>query len=167
MQDNAIHSRWAQLVANFPVQGAYHWLTPGIDPIAQAENYVEMVRPLLSDAMILALDWEEKPADGHQAKHLNDTLAFIAKVEAETGKSIIIYTGLDFLQFMSKHVALPLSLGKKTLWYAEYGVTAPKIAPPWTDWQFWQHSDGSDGGYGIDLNYFNGSLDELKVIAKA
>jgi hypothetical protein len=51
------------------------------------------------------------------------------------------------------------------LWHAQYStVECPNIAPPWTDWAFWQFtSSGSVEGIagGVDVNRFNGDRDQL------
>ena len=51
------------------------------------------------------------------------------------------------------------------LWIAEYGVDQPKMPEGWTQWHFWQYSDSGqvNGVAGnVDLDVFNGTVEELK-----
>jgi lysozyme len=56
-------------------------------------------------------------------------------------------------------------LGRYVLWLAHYTEQCPALPPPWTRWAFWQYTDngqiaGIDGA--VDLDVFDGSLDELR-----
>ncbi len=53
------------------------------------------------------------------------------------------------------------------LWVAHYtGRASPYLPIPWSSWAFWQHSDEGrvDGiKYFVDLNRFNGTLEQLRT----
>jgi hypothetical protein len=54
-------------------------------------------------------------------------------------------------------------------WYANESVI--KVPKPWTKWTFWQYSGNGNGpqygsqGLSLDMDYFNGTLDDLKKFA--
>jgi lysozyme len=60
------------------------------------------------------------------------------------------------------------TLGRFPVWFAHYSVaSAPDVAKPWTSWTFWQHTGtGRAPGIGlpVDLDRFNGSLDDLNAL---
>lgn len=71
--------------------GYYHWLTPGIDVIAQAKYFLAGVgADAYIDDIVLALDFEEKGVTGNEPKVFLD---YIYKI---TGKRPIIYMNGDF-----------------------------------------------------------------------
>jgi hypothetical protein len=62
------------------------------------------------------------------------------------------------------------------LWLANYKVSAPYLPKPWQKWTFWQWTEAGYGqDYGVnqyeeravDLNYFNGSVEELAAFCNA
>jgi len=64
-----------------------------------------------------------------------------------------------------------VELADYPLWIAQYTTAAQPVIPPvWNAWTFWQYTDkgGVDGINGdVDHNRFNGTLDNLKALAKA
>jgi LysM repeat protein len=98
-------------------------------------------------------------------------------VEAAFGKKPIIYSGQYFLQdFFSEVGGGPPAWAKDyPLWLAQYpnqyvpGMR-PSLPRGWFKWTFWQYSDkGRINGINarVDLNVFNGSLDDLYKLASA
>jgi GH25 family lysozyme M1 (1,4-beta-N-acetylmuramidase) len=65
---------------------------------------------------------------------------------------------------------MPTWLSEVDLWIANYGVTNPTIKG-WKAWRFWQYTNKAHGrDYGVesadlDLDYFNGTEDELRIYA--
>jgi hypothetical protein len=94
---------------------------------------------------------------------------FLQSVEKITKRIPMIYSGYYYwLQWMT-----PNSGWLKYLfwlaWYANESVI--KVPPPWKKWTFWQFSGNGNGpqygsqGLSLDMDYFNGTLDDLKVFA--
>jgi lysozyme len=57
------------------------------------------------------------------------------------------------------------------LWLAQYtSAPAPQVPKAWTAWTFWQYiGKGKTPGVSlpVDLNWFNGTLDDLKALTVA
>src|SRR5262249_1326148 len=85
---------WGKAKANHPLRGAYHFGHPGIDAVAQARHFLNVVRPTRGDLQMM-LDLEV--TDGRSpAQVWAWTQAFIGEVQRQTGRPGIIYTGFYF-----------------------------------------------------------------------
>ena len=80
----------------------------------------------------------------------------------------IIYTGYYYWQ---DHGSKDPAFADHPLWLAQYRVEKPQIPAPWKTWLFWQFTETGPGkvlgaeSNAIDLNYFNGSKDQLLKFA--
>ena len=83
---------------------------------------------------------------------------WLDRVEAHYGVKPILYTSYKFkTRYLNDSI-----FDTYPYWIAHYYVDSVKYEGKW---HFWQHTDvGSVPGIGedVDLNVFNGSLDELK-----
>jgi LysM repeat protein len=119
-----------------------------------------------------------EPHDGQRrAQIVPAAQTWLDRVEAVFGKKPIIYSGQYFLQdYLSEAGGGPPSWAKDyTLWLAQYpnqytlGMQ-PFLPRGWFKWIFWQYSEkGRVNGINadVDLNHFNGSLEELYKFAGA
>lgn len=169
---------------DFPLRGAYHFLHPASDPVAQARYFMSMVKAaglkpgdaLVVDSEILAgisADGKDLvPGKPMRRSHLPVTEADLAlipeQVDAATlafcdeaarlgGKvhPVIVYTMHEVGQHLVKTAA------KYPLWFAWPSNTAPPagMIAPWKDWLLWQWSWA--GGNRGDLDAFNGTVADL------
>jgi lysozyme len=164
--DPLFESRWAAFKARGIPRGAYDFFHPSKDPVAQADAFLKIVGPLDESDLPCALDWES--TDGISSKlDRARGLAWLERVEQVTKKTPIIYASPYFLQ----DLWLDQKFARFPLWVANYGVKCPLVPNPFSMWTFWQTSESGaiDGIRGhVDLDVFNGSLDDLKVfIAKS
>jgi hypothetical protein len=97
--------------------------------------------------------------------------AWVDKVEAATGKKPIIYTGKYYWPNVNTG-----DFASYPLWHAQYTTApCPNISNFWSSWKMWQYRGGPVSGIPggtcpgisgyVDLNYFNGSLADLKAFA--
>jgi len=87
-------------------------------------------------------------------------------VEQETQRKPTIYTAR---WFWDRHVEDGPEWTAYDLWVAHYGVAKPTLPGSWEKWAFWQHSDrGKVPGIAAytDLDWFNGSFDDLLQYAE-
>lgn len=107
--------------------GAYHFLRPG-NADAQAAVFVGRVGAagLGKGDLLPVVDVEA------QGVTSVDVSLFIAGVERRLGVKPLIYT---FPSFMAWH-----STYGCPLWIANFGVAAPTVPKPWTEYAIWQHS---------------------------
>jgi GH25 family lysozyme M1 (1,4-beta-N-acetylmuramidase) len=88
--------------------------------------------------------------------------SWLGTVRQATGRRPIIYVSPGY---WNAHMR-GFDTTDITLWVAHWGVPAPSIPKGWNEWTFWQHSDkgtilGIAGA--VDLDYFNGTLAELRT----
>ena len=136
------------------LRGAYHFYNPNTDPIRQADFFISQVKLKKGD-LAPVLDIERKPRDREQLQ--SDLLVFLRRLEQHYGVRPIIYTSYKYkLRYLNTPEFAPYPL-----WIAHYYVDALTYDGPWA---FWQHTDyGTVPGIedNVDLNVFNGSLQEL------
>jgi lysozyme len=136
----------------------YHWLSPGVDPVAQMKFYLKTVDPVIGERVVI--DYEE---DGCTLDELK--AAVQALLDDPRDLQITVYSGhLLKEQLGSKHDAF---LADNTdLWLAQYTTGTPTwpngTYPTWMLWQYSESGivDGIDGSK-VDLNRFVGSDADL------
>lgn len=151
-----------KFVANFDsarahgfVRGAYHFYNPKTDANKQADFFIRSVKLEPGD-LPPVLDIEKK---GKDIKKLQaDLKVWLRKVESHYGVKPIIYASYKFkTRYLNDSV-----FNSYPYWIAHYYVDSVRYDG---DWKFWQHTDvGTLPGIDekVDLNVFNGSLQELK-----
>ena len=148
--------------------GGYHFFRPTMDIQAQAQNFWRLgqyallppwldVEPVKNDPRYAAdLAWwtnTPKPQIQARIKEMLDAL------EAISGVRPIIYSA----DWVWKMVGVAGWEPQYRLAVASYTAT-PVVPAPWTEWTFWQFSaSGIVPGINkpVDLNYFNGTMDDL------
>ncbi|HYG61751.1 MAG TPA: glycoside hydrolase family 25 protein [Thermoanaerobaculia bacterium] len=160
--DPELSANWSGARTAGLLRGAYHFYRPGDDPTQQAEHFLATVQLGPGD-LPPVLDVET--ADGVSADDIVQGVAtWLDVVQKATGRTPIIYTSHGFWDSLgSTH------LGGYPLWIAEYGVSSPVVPAGWTRWTFWQYSDsGTVAGIqgAVDLDVFQGSLEELRALAE-
>jgi lysozyme len=138
------------------IRGAYHYFIPTTDALKQADFFIRTVR-LDSGDLPPVLDVE---TTGRRSKKelQRSVKRWLDRVEGHYGVKPILYTSYKF-----KMTYLDDSLfNAYPYWIAHYYVDSVKYQG---HWDFWQHTDvGSVEGIEeeVDLNVFNGSVDDLK-----
>ena len=140
------------------VCGAYHFFLPDVSAEVQARNFISQVTLQPGD-LPPVLDIEVMGKDG--AEQLQQSAAeWLRIVEHHYGVAPIIYASYKFkTRYLDNE---PFS--HYPCWIAHYYVEDLKYEG---DWNFWQHTDrgrldGIDAR--VDLNIFNGNLEELKML---
>lgn len=140
--------------ANGFIRGAYHFYNPKTDPIRQADFFIRSV-DLQSGDLPPVLDIEQKGKDMSQLR--KDLKLWLQKVEGHYGVKPILYTSYRFkTRYLNDSV-----FNSYPYWIAHYYVDSVEYQG---DWKFWQHHDvGTLPGINkqVDLNVFNGSLQQL------
>ena len=114
--------------------GFYHFFRGNLDPIAQANHFVNTIGKMVPDCK-LAIDLET--TDGIGKTELTDrALQFIEKVKGLTGKDVVVYT---YTSFANSNIDSRLSI--YPLWIAHYGVSTPGYNKIWNSWVGFQYSD--------------------------
>ena len=164
--DNWIGAKSAGLL-----RGAYCYFHPAMDAKKQADRFINAVRALKDDGELPpALDLEVSdsvPKD----KIIARAKVWLDAVEKAFERKPFIYSSLSFLEYNFSELGggppawakdYPLWLA----WYPDHFTTGmPPVLPRgWFKWAVWQHSNKGrlDGiNAKVDLDQFNGSLDDL------
>lgn len=162
--DSQFQANWNGARGAGLLRGAYHFYQPGDDPEQQADHFLNTV-PLGEGDLPPALDVEI--SNGQSAATIIQGIeTWLKKVQQSTGQTPVLYTDPSFWATLNTS-----QLGAYSLWIAEYGnLAAPKVPAGWKTWTFWQHSEtGTIPGVStsVDLDVFQGSLEELRGLVKA
>ncbi len=155
--DSYFRAHWQAAKLQGMITGAYNFFHPSQDPVTQAKHMESIIGKLGPGDLGPVLDWET--TDGLLAfKDKEAAHAFLLHVEQVSGKLPIIYTGPYFAQAL----ALDTRFKRFPLWIAHHGARCPLVPPPWDTWTMWQYSD-SNGK--LDVNLFNGNIDQLRQLS--
>lgn len=157
-----------ELAVNWPgmqtaglLRGAYHFFEPNDDATAQAQHFLSTVQLVPGD-LPPVLDVEITGGVSNE-QIWSGVSTWLQIVEQETGRQPILYTASGF---WNSH-APDLTLTRYPLWLADYAAQ-PALPNGWTSWLFWQHSQtGSVAGVtgAVDLDLFNGTVEQLHELA--
>jgi lysozyme len=151
---------WPAMKSHGLVRGAYHFGRPGTNAIAQANFFVNTVKPVEGDLQ-LVLDLEATDSQT-PAQVWAWTQAFCGQVKTMTHRPCIIYTGYYFWR---DNVGAPTNNLGCPLWMARYAASPLPLPSAWTTWAFWQYSStGTVPGItgNCDMDTFNGTAAQLQ-----
>jgi len=140
------------------IRGAYHFYIPGTDALKQADFFIRTVKLDTGD-LPPVLDVE---VTGRKEKQeLQQGLKrWLDRVESHYGVKPILYTSYKFkTRYLDDSI-----FNAYPYWIAHYYVDSVKYQGKWN---FWQHTDvGNVPGIkeDVDLNVFNGTLEDLKKL---
>ena len=162
--DPMFSTNWAGAQQAGLVRGIYQFFRPSEDVAAQADLVIAALGTPAPGDLPPVIDVE---ATGNLSPSgvAASVRAWVDRVKAGTGVDPIVYTGKFFWR---DQVGGPTSFAGNPLWIAQYTTLCPDLPAPWDTWAFWQFTDaGSVPGIsgGIDVDRFNGSLDELRALA--
>ena len=170
-KDPTLDDNWLGAKSAGVLRGAYHFFRCGVDPAKQAKVFIDYIKSMKDDGELPpVLDLEV--SDGvPNHKIIPSVKTWLDLVEAAFGKKPIIYSGFYFLKdnFSIPGGGPPAWAKDYHLWIAQYpnqyvDGMSPSLPPGWFKWTFWQYSDkGKVNGVNanVDLNLFNGSLEEF------
>ncbi len=158
--DSAFARNWQGMQAAGLLRGAYDFYVVGDDPETQAQDFISRVTLVAGDLPpMVDIETESRGAESDPAL-IADLHRYLEILSAQYGVAPIIYTSPGFW-----NAHFDDSFSDYPLWVAEYGVTAPKAVTGWSVWTIWQHAqDGAVAGISgaVDLDHFNGSLEQLR-----
>ena len=162
--DPQFSANWAAMKKAGVTRGAYHFFHSNVDPVAEADHFLETMGPLEPGDLPPTLDLEVD--DGESGATVTSTaIQWLDRVADKTGMKPILYTGPSFV---NDTLGSPAGLDTHALlWVANWGVTCPDVPAPFTSWGFWQYDDkGTVPGIGgeVDLDVFDGTAADLAAL---
>lgn len=139
--------------------GFYNYYHPKQNPHAQSAHMLKLIGTVHGDLPPMC-DFET--TDGLNAHASSDSaFAFCMDLKKATGQEPILYGGPYFLR---DNAQVDGRFAEFRLMIAHYGPkpsVGPLVPAPWKAWTFWQFTETA----GIDLDLFQGSVDQLKALA--
>lgn len=151
-------------------RGAYHFFHPSTSPASQAESFLRTVGQLQPGDLPPVLDLEAPQAwtGITPGERMALAMQWLDSVEARLGITPIVYLSPAFATEVLDDAP---QLARYPVWLAHHtNAVAPSIAKPWTSWTFWQYSgNGKTPGVPlpVDLDRFNGSLEDLAALTRS
>jgi lysozyme len=160
---------WAEAKKAGVPRGAYHFFRPRSSLKGQIDNFLRSVPKLEPGDLPPVLDLEV-PEDWtlfSVSKRMELVLGWVQAVKEELGLDPILYLSAYFPDDVLGNDG---RLDDYPLWVAHYSRgTRPRVPKPWQFYTFWQYTDeGSVAGVSgpVDMNRFNGSIDQLRKFMK-
>lgn len=174
--DSTFAEKWAGAKASGLLRGAYFFFHPNQDPLQQAERFIRTVRQREDDGELpCSIDLEVTDGVSNR-KIIAGVKAWLDEVELHLGRKPMIYSGVSFLETNLTDQGQPPSWAKDyALWLGWFprkfvpGMS-PLMPRGWNAWTFWQYSGkGRIKGIeaAVDLDVFNGSVEQLTEFARA
>ena len=153
--DSAFKRNWQASDKRF-IRGAYHYYRPNENSLEQAKLFIKTVRLEKGDFPPV-LDIEKLPKNQSIDSLKVGLRRWLNRVEAHYGIKPIIYSGdkyySDFLES---------EFSDYIFWIAHYDYFDTEINPKWQIWQFTEKSKVMGIRGNVDLNIFNGDIEDLK-----
>jgi len=156
--DTRYKENWEAAKAHYFVRGAYHYYRPNENSIAQAENFIRNVKLRKGD-LPPVLDIEKLPKNQSIDSLKIGLRRWLKHVEKHYKVKPIIYSGQSYYTDFLKD-----EFKEYPLWIANYNFFVERIRK---DWQFWQFTEKAQihGIKGmVDVNVFNGNMEDLKAL---
>lgn len=147
------------------IVGPYHFIRFDQDMNAQIKLFTDRILQVGLDKTDLppCLDFEYYPESRTpQTSDVNIARFCLEWIAEKTGRLPVIYLSSS----LPEEIGMSIYFAKYPLWAANYNATFTTPSP-WANWSFHQYSDkgqvpGIHNADGTDVNYFNGSIEDLK-----
>lgn len=155
--DNHFHQNWKNAKNHNYLRGAYHYYRPNENSTEQFKNYNSIVRLEQGD-FIPILDIEKESSLGREQLK-KGVMNWLKLAEKEYGVKPIVYTGLNFYQYILKD-----DIDDYPLWIAAYSGKHRLNGVGWTFHQFTEKVKVKGIQSTVDGNDFNGSLSDINLL---
>lgn len=171
--DDQLGANWAGIRANGIVRGAYHFFNKATDPVAQAQHFYAVMNNIQPGALqsgdffpVLDFESEGEDAQGNAIpatrRDVLNAVTCLHAIQGLFGVNPMLYSNSSFLE----DAGFPLGSEAIPLWLANYNPAPIAVPAPWQKYDIWQYSNtGNVAGVNsetVDMNQFDGTLDDLK-----
>jgi lysozyme len=156
--DRKFKTNWRNLSSTVYIQGAYHYYRPDENSTDQANNFIKNVK-LRKGHLPPILDIEKMPKGQSMDKLKEGLLNWLTLVEKQYGVKPIIYTGEKYYEDF-----LQEDFPNYKFWIANYNPWKEKIEDDYLMWQFTEKAKLHGINELVDVNVFNGNVEDLKKV---
>lgn len=158
--DKRFDENWRKAKENKIIRGAYHYYRPNENSLEQAELFIKTVTLQKGD-LPPVLDIERLPENQSMERLQLGLRRWLNKVEEHYKMKPIIYTGERYYDdFLKKEFSDYL------FWIANYNFYREEMEEDWLFWQFTEKASVSGIKANVDVNIFNGDVEQLRYITK-
>ncbi|WP_281336144.1 glycoside hydrolase family 25 protein [Flavobacterium eburneipallidum] len=156
--DSRFAANWRSAKESNIIRGAYHYYRPNENSLEQARLFIQTVQLRKGD-LPPVLDIEKLPK-GQSLDSLKIGLRrWLNAVEAHYKVKPIIYSGEKYYDDFLKE-----DFSDYLFWIANYNFYREKIGDDWLFWQFTEKASVSGIKGNVDVNIFNGDVEQLRFI---
>jgi lysozyme len=156
--DGQFEENWLGAKNRKIIRGAYHYYRPNENSLEQAQLFIKTVHLHKGD-LPPVLDIEKLPK-GQSLDSLKIGLRrWLNTVEAHYKVKPIIYTGEKYYDDF-----LEDDFSDYLFWIANYNFYREKIGEDWLFWQFTEKASVTGIKGNVDVNIFNGDVEQLRFI---
>ncbi|TRX34862.1 glycoside hydrolase family 25 protein [Flavobacterium sp. ZT3R18] len=156
--DNQFKRNWLGAKENKMIRGAYHYYRPNENSLEQAELFIKTVKLKKGD-LPPVLDIEKLPKEQSIERLKIGLRRWLKTVELHYGVRPIIYTGEKYYDDFLKE-----EFSDYLFWIANYNFYREEIQDNWLFWQFTEKATVPGIDYNVDVNIYNGDLQQLQFI---
>lgn len=156
--DRQFKRNWLGAKENKMIRGAYHYYRPNENSIEQAELFIKTVTLRKGD-LPPVLDIEKLPKNQSIDSLKVGLKRWLHKVESHYKVKPIIYTGENYYDDFLKE-----EFSSYLFWIANYNFYRESIEEDWLFWQFTEKATVPGIKTSVDINIYNGDLEQLGFI---
>lgn len=157
-KDRQFDRNWLGAKENKMIRGAYHYYRPNENSMEQAELFIKTVTLEKGD-LPPVLDIEKLPKNQSIDNLKIGLKRWLNAVESHYGVKPIIYTGERYYDDFLKE-----EFSDYLFWIANYNFYREEIAEDWLFWQFTEKASAPGIKGNVDVNIYNGDLQQLRYI---
>lgn len=156
--DNEFKRNWLGAKENKMIRGAYHYYRPNENSLEQANLFMKTVKLKKGD-LPPVLDIEKLPKEQSIERLKIGLKRWLKAVELHYGVRPIIYTGEKYYDDFLKE-----EFSDYLFWIANYNFYREEIQEDWLFWQFTEKARVPGIDTNVDVNIYNGDLQQLGYI---
>ncbi len=157
-EDKQYRKNWLAAKNRKMIRGAYHYYRPNENSFEQARIFIKTVKLQKGD-LPPVLDIEKLPKEQSLDSLKKGLKRWLKAVEAHYKVKPIIYTGEKYYDDFLKD-----EFSDYLFWIANYNFYREKIGEDWLFWQFTEKASVSGIKGNVDVNIYNGDVEQLRFI---
>lgn len=156
--DRRFKRNWEGAKKNKMIRGAYHYYRPNENSLEQAELFIKTVKLKTGD-LPPVLDIEKLPKNQSMTNLKKGLRRWLQAIENHYKVKPIIYTGEKYYDDFLKE-----EFSDYLFWIANYNFYREEIQDDWLFWQFTERAAVPGIEEKVDVNIYNGDLQQLQFI---